>query len=134
MSDSPKSAEAVVRDLYARVAANDFDGVMSLLADDAEFLQADSLPFGGRYVGRDEFAAMAARILEAWPGFAVKPLAFMSDGADRVVVLTELSGRGLGMPMLELWTVRGGRIKQCQPFYFDSAAAARGAQAHSSGG
>lgn len=126
MNDS-RTAEAVVRDLYARVAVKDFDGVMSLFAEDVEFIQADSLPCGGRYVGRDGFAAMAARIFAAWPGFAVKAVAFMSDGAERVVVLTDLSGRGLEMPMLELWTVEGGEIKQCQPFYFDTAAATHGA-------
>jgi ketosteroid isomerase-like protein len=72
---------------------------------------------------------MAARIVAAWPGFTVKDLAYMSDGAERVVVLTEFSGRGLEMPMLELWTVQGGKIKQCQPFYFDTAAATHGAAA-----
>jgi uncharacterized protein len=118
---------AVVRELYARVARNDFDGVLALLADDAEFIQADSLPVGGRYVGRDGFMQMAQRIVAAWPGFAVAPVSFMSDGAGRVVVLTELSGQGLGMPMMELWTLHGGKVVRCQPFYFDSAAAARGA-------
>lgn len=127
MTDTQWTAEAVVRSLYACVAANDFDGVISLIADDAEFIQADSLPFGGRYVGHDGFKLMAARILAAWPGFAVAPVAFMSDGADQVVVLTELSGQGLQMPMLELWTLSSGRVARCQPFYFDTARASAGA-------
>jgi ketosteroid isomerase-like protein len=124
MPDDLRSAQAVVRDLYAKVAAGDLQGVLGLLADDCEFAQADSLPCGGRYVGRAGFQAMAARIFAAWPGFSVQPLAFLSDGAERVVVQTHLSGRGLDMPMLKLWTVRDGRVQRCQPFYFDTAVAA----------
>ncbi len=79
MNDSPRTAEVVVHDRDARVAVKDFDGVMSLLAEDVEFIQANSLPRGRRYAGRDGFAAMAARILAAGPGFALKAVAFMSD-------------------------------------------------------
>ena len=128
MAVALNTAESTVRDVYAKVAAGDFDGVLGLLAEDAAFIQAEGLPFGGRYVGRDGFLEMAARIVAAWPGFTVRPIAFLSDGAERVVVLTELSGEGLQMPMLELWTVRGGRVAGCQPFYFDTAAAARTAK------
>lgn len=127
MAASTQTAEAVVRELYAKVAAGDFPGVLSLLADDAEFVQAAGLPFGGRYVGPAGFSDMASKILSAWPGFAVKPEAFLSDGEGRVVVVTELSGQGLCMPMLELWTVQQGLVRKCQPFYFDTAEASRSA-------
>ena len=125
MTSPRDTAEKGVRALYAKVAAADFEGVLSLLADDAEFVQATGLPFGGRFVGRAGFSEMAGRIVAAWPGFAVKAEAFLSDGEDRVVVVTERSGQGLHMPMLELWTVRDGLISRCQPFYFDTASAMR---------
>lgn len=128
MTSSENQAETVVRTIYAKVAAADFEGVLSLLADDAKFVQAEGLPFGGRFVGHAGFSEMAGRIVAAWPGFAVKAEAFLSDGEDRVVVVTQLSGQGLHMPMLELWTVRDGLVTQCQPFYFDTAAAARTAR------
>ena len=127
MHTGPDDAISVVRALYAQVAAGDFTAVMALMADDVEFLQADSLPFGGRFSGQAGFADMASRILAAWPGFSVTPLAFLQDGSGSVVVQTRLTGEGLDMPMLELWTVSGGRIVRCQPFYFDTAAAARSA-------
>jgi uncharacterized protein len=127
MIGGPSSSERIVRELYACVAANNFAGAAALLADDAEFIQAESLPFGGRYAGQDGFAAMASKIVAAWPGFAVTPVAFMSDGGERVVVQTELAGKGLQMPMLELWTVRNERIVRCQPFYFDTVVAAASA-------
>ena len=117
-------AEKIVRQIYGYVASGEFDAVLALLARDAHFEQAASLPFGGRYVGREGFTNMASRIVAAWPGFAVEPEAFMSNGAELVVVKTRLQGRGLDMPMLELWTVRDDVVAACQPFYFDTAVAA----------
>jgi uncharacterized protein len=122
------SAETVVRDLYAKVAASDFKGLLSLLADDCEFVQAESLPFGGIYRGHAGFLKMAEQIGIAWPNFGVQPLAFLGGGGDQVVVRTVLTGKGLQMDMLELWQVRGSKIIRCQPFYFDAAAAAQSAK------
>jgi uncharacterized protein len=122
------SAETVVRDLYARVAASDFPGLLSLLADDCEFVQAASLPFGGIYRGHAGFLKMAEQISAAWPNFGVQPITFLGDGGDEVVVRTALTGKGLQMDMLELWQVRGRKIVRCQPFYFDAAAAAQSAK------
>lgn len=123
MTSENVSAESIVRELYVRIAAGDFTGAHALFADDVLFVQADSLPFGGQYEGRDGFATMAERIFASWPGFAVRPVAFFTDGADQVVVRTDLKGQGLDMPMLELWQVANGRITRCKPFYFDTAMA-----------
>jgi uncharacterized protein len=122
------SAETVVRDLYAKVAASDFKGLISLLADDCEFVQADSLPFGGTYRGHAGFLKMADQIGIAWPNFGVQPIAFLGDGADQVVVRAALTGKGFRMDMLELWLVQDSKIIRCQPFYFDTTAAALSAK------
>jgi uncharacterized protein len=122
------SAEAVVRTLYTKVGEGNFEGVLSLLADDAVFVQATSLPFGGEWRGKTGFTEMARRIVSAWPGFAATPRAFFANGQDQVAVLASLNGEALDMDMIELWTVVGDRIARCQPFYFDAAAAARTAK------
>jgi uncharacterized protein len=122
------TAEAVVRQIYAHVAEADFAAATALMADDVTVTQAEALPFGGRWRGKQAFAEMAERIVAAWPGFTVRPVAFLADGGERVAVLAQLRGDGLAMDMLELWTVREGRVVACQPFYFDTAAAASAAR------
>jgi uncharacterized protein len=126
------SAELSVRALYDHVAAGDFNSVTQMLDDDVVFVQADSLPFGGEWRGTSGFAEMAARITAAWPGFAAAPRTFFSNGDAQVAVLTRLSGDGIDMDMMELWTVVANRITRCQPFYFDTAAAVQSAKEYRS--
>lgn len=126
------SAELIVRALYDHVAAGDFNSVTQLLDEGVVFIQADSLPFGGEWRGRSGFAEMAARITAAWPGFAAAPRAFFTNGDMQVAVLTRLSGDGIDMDMIELWTVAANRITRCQPFYFDTAIAVQSAKEYRS--
>lgn len=122
------NAELVVRALYDQVAVGDIESVVELLDDNAIFVQAGSLPFGGEWRGATGFRDMAKRISAAWPGFAATPQDFFSNGDSKVAVLTSLTGNGLNMNMMELWTVFSNRITRCQPFYFDTAAAVQTAQ------
>jgi hypothetical protein len=46
----------------------------------------------------------------------------------QVIVHTRITGEGLDMDMLELWTLRADFIVACQPFYFDAGLAARTAR------
>lgn len=120
---------AVIRAIYDRVAEG---GDVSAYLDDAiVVVQAQSLPFGGIWQGHDGFAQMARRIYQAWPDFQVEPLAFYADG-DVVLVETVVRGNTasrspLNQPMIERWRVVAGRAVECQPFYFDAAAAASSA-------
>jgi uncharacterized protein len=114
----------VIRSVYALVARGDLSGVLALMAVDVVVTQAATLPFGGTWRGKPAFMDMAGQIVGAWPGFAVEPLAFLSDGQERVGVWARLKGEGLDMEMMEMWVVRGGLIRACQPFYFDTAIAA----------
>jgi len=122
------SAAQIVRTLYDRVALGEINSAVELLDDNVVFFQAASLPFGGEWQGAAGFAEMAARINAAWPGFAATPRAYFSNGDTQVAVLTSLTGDGLDMDMMELWTVAADRITRCQPLYFDTAAAAPSAK------
>jgi uncharacterized protein len=122
------NAEATVRALYDRIGRGDIAAALTLIAADAEFVQAGSLPFGGTWTGRDGFQRMAAGIFAAWPEFTAAPRTYLTGGAEHVAVLARLTAKGLDMDMLELWQVREGQIVRCQPFYFDTAAAVAKAQ------
>jgi uncharacterized protein len=128
--DSGTDPLTIIRNVYDRVAAGDFPGLLDLMADDLVVTQAASLPFGGTWRGKQGFTDMAERILGTWPGFAVEPMAFLSDGHERVVVWARLSGQGLAMQMMEMWVVRDSLVRACQPFYFDTAATWAGPGLH----
>jgi uncharacterized protein len=61
--------ELLVRELYRLVGIGDFNSAMALMSNDIIVIQADSLPFGGIWRGKEGFAEMAGRIIAAWPGF-----------------------------------------------------------------
>jgi uncharacterized protein len=122
------SAHTVVRQLYEYVASGNIPAVIGMLDEDAVFVQAPSLPFGGEWHGPEGFLQMAEKIGASWPGFQAIPRSFFPNESGEVAVHVSLTGQGLAMDMMELWTVRDDKIVRCQPFYFDAAVAARTAE------
>lgn len=127
--DDSLDALAVVRKIYELVAQGDAAGITPFIAPEFVATQAASLPFGGDWRGREGFAKMGAAIYAAWPDFKVEPEQFLADG-DTVLVRTRVKGGegALDQPMIERWRIVGGHAAECQPYYFDAAAAAASAK------
>ena len=123
----PDSPVAVVEAFFTALNAGDADAALALLADDFVLVQADSLPYGGTYQGRDGFQAYLARQREAWARFSVGTPRCLSDGQRTVVALSTASGEtkdgtAFEMPMAQVFAVDGGKLQAAHPFYFDTAA------------
>lgn len=118
----------LVRGIYTAVAQGNLDAVIASLAPGITVVQSSALPFAGAWHGHDGFRTMGAAIDAAWPDFSVTPERFLGDG-DTVLVMTRVragisSAKPLDQPMIERWRVVDGKAVECQPFYFDPAAAA----------
>ncbi|MGW1738877.1 nuclear transport factor 2 family protein [Nocardia sp. NPDC001965] len=98
-------------------------------APDVELRQADSLPYGGIWRGHAGLERFFRVMSATWDRFEMAEQTILSD-TDPLVVLTRVqarsraTGRDIDFPILQTITVRGGRISEVRPFYWDTAAIA----------
>jgi uncharacterized protein len=122
----------LIRAIYAAFAAGDIPGVVSRMAPDMVWNEAENFPYadGNPYEGPDAIlTGVFARLGAEWDGFAAVPEEFL-DAGDAVVVLgryrgaCRATGRALDAQFAHVWRVRDGAAAQFQQ-YTDTLQAAR---------
>ena len=117
---------ALIETVYAAAGAGDWAGVRAHMADDLVIVEADGLPYAGRWTGPDALHELFGVVSGFWSDFAVE-LRAMTAGGDTVICELLVRGRStrtgeeFDMPLLELWRVRDGKVSEILPFYFDTA-------------
>jgi hypothetical protein len=129
MSDDSVSA---IRAIYDAFAAGDVARVVSLMAPDIVWNEAENFPYadGNPYRGPDAVVGgVFARLASEWDGFAAVPEQYLGGG-DTVVVLGryrgsyKATGREIDAQMAHLWRVRDGKAAAFRQFV-DTLAVAR---------
>jgi uncharacterized protein len=113
---SPPSAAELARSGYEAFGRGDIDAVLSLMAPDVVWHEAESLPYGGVWRGPD---AVLENIFSAigrdWDEYAAEPRQFIETD-DHVVVLGEYrgvyraNGARMQAPFAHVWQFREGRL------------------------
>ena len=125
--DSPGRNLALVRRFIAATGAEHRAERRSLLHDDFVVHEAGGLPFSGDYHGSQGFFELLNRmndVLELTAG----PVTTDSLGEDavaarfRLTFVSRASGRSVHMGLVEIYTVRDGRIVELDVYYKDPAA------------
>lgn len=103
---------------------NDMGPLIALLSPDFEFEMTDSLPYGGKYRGPDDYVAFWREVGKEWESFTYEAHEIIHCG-DTVVVPVKtdgLSKRGIRMrnEHLFLFKVKDGKIVRGR-LYVDSA-------------
>lgn len=118
---------ALVKQLLERVGQQRWDELPPLLSADYEIVEPESLPYGGTHSGVHSCVALLQRI------GGLFELRFDLDrlqavGEDTVLLRMVVSftahatGRSVALPVVELLTLRGGRIARSEVFLKDTAA------------
>lgn len=116
---------AVVKKVYEYVEKGDREGWMQLVADDCEFHEPPSLPYGGSYIGIQAMRRGLKNMRGTWDDLEYQILNFTAGG-DSVVVHLNIGGTGrktgkhFWLPVLELWRIRDGKVVELRPFVFDT--------------
>jgi ketosteroid isomerase-like protein len=106
---------------------SDFAPVAAMLADDVVVHQADGLPWGGEYEGRDAFRRMFGEMASHWADLAVlREGAEYMVGPDAVTVLTAIearthAGEDVRTPFCQVFRFRDGVIAEIWPYWWDTA-------------
>jgi uncharacterized protein len=125
--DTAARSLATVRQFMAATGAERRNERCSLLHDDFVVHEAGGLPFSGDYHGSQGFFELLNRmddVLELKAG----PITTDSLGNDavaarfRLTFISRASGKSVQMGLVEIYTVRDGRIAELDVYYKDPSA------------
>jgi uncharacterized protein len=113
----------IVQRSYDAFERGDLAAVLADLDPEIEWHQAQGLPHGGLYRGRDEVSRNVFEPLDAewWSEFSAVPDEFL-DAGEQVVALGRYRGTAKGtgklldVPFVHVWTLRGGRATRFRQF------------------
>lgn len=113
-----------IRSFYDLVLAGDFEKSAEYLSDDFVLFEAPSMPYAGRYVGKQAIPQLLGELVKVLHDPAIRVIDF-ALAASRVVVVVEITaksaadGSELTVPLCEILEVRDGKIISLTPYYFD---------------
>jgi ketosteroid isomerase-like protein len=99
--------------------------ILDLLDPEVAFHACPSLPHGGDYVGHDSFLKMGEQFRELWNTPGGVDLQYLDAGEDKVVTMASFTfesrhtGRSAPNRMVEIVTVRNGKIAELVAYYYD---------------
>src|SRR5258708_35779660 len=122
------SSVEVVRRFTSALVAGDVPGCLALLHPDNVFDEAEGLPFGGDYSGSEGFIRLLKDVGRLFEVKLSEPQ--VTDAGDCVLVrltgtfTSRATGRTLETPVVDLYTVRDGKVARVDVFYKDTNAMA----------
>jgi len=113
----------IVCEALARFSAGDFDRTLELIGEDAVWQPSGQfVGSGDEYVGHAGIRRFWDAFTEPWDEITLKPTEAVALDSERVLTHTHFHGigRASGIPtemnILQLWTVRGGKLRRFQSF------------------
>lgn len=118
---------ATVKNLYALCGEGRWAEVADLLTDDFFIVEADSLPFGGRYEGKDALPQLYAKVFAYWDDASLEIHDITASDEHAIGLLTihataKPTGERLAIRLAEVFHLRGDKLCGITPYYFDTAA------------
>jgi ketosteroid isomerase-like protein len=122
-----KRFQAAMVDMFHTGEAG-YEKVLQYLDPDVVFRVGPSLPYGGTHVGHDGFLKMARGVGKAWqyPELGHVELQYFDADDDHIVVVASYdvesrqTGRTTRVQIVEIITLRDGRISELVPYYWDT--------------
>ena len=112
----------MVRACYEAFAGGDFPAVLERMDSGIEWVDQDSLPWGGVHRGQEEFAAHMQSFAGHFEQFRVEPQEFLDAGAC-VVVKARFAGRAadeFDVDAVYIWELSDGKVVRVES-HTDSA-------------
>src|SRR5919197_2453757 len=107
----------LVRGVYDAFARGDVDAVFAAMTPEIEWDEAEGMPYGGLYHGREAIVAnVFGPILADVDGFTADPDEILALDDARVIARGRHGGTGAKGPVdarfVHIWTVSGGRVSR----------------------
>jgi ketosteroid isomerase-like protein len=117
---------ARVKRAYAGILAGDIETFLADFDADSLLIEVASLPYGGVHRGREACLAALAGIGAVWRNVHYE-IADYAIGTGKVIACgtftasARASGVAVSQPLLEIWTLAGGRVVSLEAIYGDTA-------------
>ncbi len=105
-----------IRNVYAAFARGDIPVVLSILAPNATWTEAEGFPYGGTYIGPDAVLQnVFMKIGTEWDAYTATCNELVGSG-DTVIALGEYSGtykatgKSFKAPMVHVWKFSGDKV------------------------
>ncbi|HPW31369.1 MAG TPA: nuclear transport factor 2 family protein [Arenimonas sp.] len=105
-----------IRNVYAAFARGDIPVVLSILAPNATWTEAEGFPYGGTYIGPDAVLQnVFMKIGAEWDAYTATCNELVGSG-DTVIALGEYSGtykatgKSFKAPMVHVWKFSGDKV------------------------
>jgi len=123
MTDASPSSRQIVEALYAASGRGDWATAESYLTEDFFITEATTTPMPGRYEGRGALRTLYEKVFGL---LDVARLEFidMTVGENHVVCLLDMILAGdtpVRLPIAEVFRMRGDKVCEIRPHYFDTA-------------
>jgi ketosteroid isomerase-like protein len=113
MSDN----KAIIQRLYEAFDRGDIAEVVSALAPDASWTEAEGFPYGGTYIGADDIlTSVFMRLATEWDGWTAVANELIAEG-DTVIAIGEYSGtyratgKSFKAPLVHVWKMKDGLVQ-----------------------
>ena len=120
------SREAILKKFLKLGSSRDLASLEAMVSKDLRIEQADSLPFGGVYIGWAGYLDVTQQLFGKMRKVHLE-LIDTWDGQQRSLVahfmLNAISKRThekISMPLLEVWEFEGDKVSAITPFYHDT--------------
>jgi ketosteroid isomerase-like protein len=122
--------QAMVERFYQLSGAGLWDEAEAMMTDDFCIVEADSMPYPGRFAGKSALRELYTTVFGYWDDPVLETHDVCIGASHAVVMLTmkatsRHNGERLAMPIAEVLHLRGDRFCGITPYYFDTAAIAR---------
>lgn len=122
------SAVKLVEDAYDVLLKNgNLDAFCEYFDDDTVLKEAESLPYGGTFKGRDAIKAAIQNVFGFYSSFGFEVVQITSGG-DYVIAYgtftatSAKNGKTVSFPLAEVWKIKDGKVLLLEPVYFDTKA------------
>ncbi len=112
---------------FLAAGGGDFSEIAATLDPECVIYQPASLPYGGEWRGHEGFEAWMKAFVQQWSSMEVKDSKLYLSGdvivsKSHVYAINRRNGEPLDWPLLQFFKMRGGKILELSPFYWDTAA------------
>ena len=122
-----ESVKVVAKYFECLFKTQDFKMMSEIIAPGAVYSQAEGLPYGGTFVGFENWTKMFTQASSYFDlQIEKEPIYFTAGKEDGVMIrftikcTAKKSGKIISMPVAEHFDVKGGLITGVTPFYFDT--------------
>lgn len=123
MTMSAQDITAFVDELYATTAVGNWERAAAMLTEDFVAIEADCLPMGGSYHGRNGLKDLYARVMGMVDvaGLDRSSLLVGEDSAIAVLTMRFADPDLAPAELCEMFRFRDGLCCEIKPYYFDPA-------------